>query len=164
MLISQQMAGMRPAADQQVNSRMAQLRAAFPEATSEAKWMAVLAAYGIDEQKLRKTLEEQVGLMLFIDARLRPTVRVSRAEAESYYNEKLLPEMKNKGAAPEPLARVQGQIWEILLQQKIDAQLNAWLANLRDQGQVHILQPAKETAQGTGADRRGMSFSVLERH
>ena len=149
---------------QQVEWRMAQVRAAFPAAKSDAAWRELLASYGIQEQQLRKSVEEQVQLMQFVDARLRHMVRVSRDEVESYYKEKLLPELSRNGAAAEPLANIQSGIHELLLQEKIDAQLNAWLASLREQGNVRILQPAAEVATGSGGDSKAMSFSaVVER-
>ena len=160
-LIRQQMTSGYIPPIQQVNSRMAQVRAAFPAAKSDAAWQDVLAAYGIQEQQLQKSVEEQVQLMQFVDARLRPMVRVSRAEVEGYYKEKLLPELSRKGAAAEPLANVQSEIYELLLQEKIDAQLNAWLASLREQGNVHILHPAAEAATGSGGASRAMSFSAV---
>jgi peptidyl-prolyl cis-trans isomerase SurA len=149
---------------QQVEWRMAQVRAAFPAAKSDAAWQELLAAYGIQEQQLRKSVEEQVQLMQFVDARLRHTVSVSHDEVEKYYKEKLLPELSRKGATVEPLANVQFEIYELLLQGKIDAQLNAWLASLREQGNVRIVQPAAESATGSGGDSKARSFSaVVER-
>ncbi|MGA2962967.1 MAG: SurA N-terminal domain-containing protein [Candidatus Korobacteraceae bacterium] len=160
-LIRQQMTSGYVAPVQQVELRLAQVRAAFPEAKSDAAWRDVLAVYGVGEQQLRKSVEEQVQLMQFVDARLRHMVRVSRDEVESYYKEKLLPELSRKGAAAEPLANVQSGIHELLLQEKIDAQLNAWLASLREQGDVRILRPAVEAATGSGGDSKAMSFSAI---
>jgi hypothetical protein len=146
---------------QQVEWRMAQVRAAFPAAKSDAVWRDLLASYGIQEQQLRKSVEEQVQLMQFVDARLRHMVSVSRAEVEDYYKQKLLPELSRKGAVAEPLANVQSEIHELLLQGKIDAQLNAWLASLREQGNVRVLHSAVEAATGSGGDPSAMSFSAV---
>jgi len=158
-LIRQQMTNGQVPPVPQVESRLAQVRASFPEAKSEAAWQEILAAYGVREQELRKSVEEQVQLMQFVDARLRHMVRVSGREVESYYNEKLLPELSGKGAAVEPLDNVRSEIYELLLQEKIDAQLNAWLAGLREQGRVRILRPASGPGSGSGA----MSFSAVVR-
>ena len=162
-LIRQQMSAMAVPLDQQVNAQIAQLRSALPGTESDTGWQQILASYGIDEAKLRKMLTEQIQLMQFIDTRLRPTARVSRSEVDAYYKEKLVPELESKGAEVEPLEKVQSHIWEILRQEKIDAQLTTWLADLRSQGQVRILQPPVETATGTGSIRKGMFFSILER-
>jgi hypothetical protein len=159
-LIRQQMtSGYVPPA-QQVEWRISQLRATFP-AAQDAAWQKLLAAYGIDEQQLRKSVEEQLQLMEFVDARLRHMVQVSRGEVEQYYQQKLLPELSRKGAAAEPLSNVQSGIYELLLQEKIDAQLNAWLASLREQGNVRILHPAAEAAPAAGGDSRALSFSAV---
>ncbi len=140
---------------------MALVRAAFPAAKSDEEWQQVLAAYGVQEQQLRKSVEEQLQLMQFVDARLRHMVSVSRSEVESYYEDKLLPELSRKGAAAEPLANVRSEIYELLLQEKIDIQLNTWLAGLREQGNVRIFRPASETASGSGDNSRVMSFSAV---
>ncbi len=150
-LIRQQMTNGQVPPVPQVESRLAQVRASFPEAKSDAAWQDILAAYGVRERQLRKSVEEQVQLMQFVDARLRHMVRVSGEEVESYYKEKLLPELSAKGAAAEPLENVRSEIYELLLQEKIDAQLNAWLAGLREQGRVRILPPASGPGSASGA-------------
>jgi hypothetical protein len=156
-LIRQQMtSGYTPPAEQ-VEWRMLQVRAAFPQAKSDAAWQGILAAYGVQERQLRKAVEEQVQLMQFVDARLRPMVHVSREEVEGYYKEKLLPELSRKGAAAEPLANVRSEIYELLLQEKIDAQLNGWLASLREQANVRITHPASDA----GDASKGTSFSAV---
>jgi len=162
-LIRQQMPSQLTGFAQQARTRLSKLRASLPGAGSEAAWAEMLAAYTIDEQKLSKYLQDQLEIMHFIDSRLRPTADVTWKEIQNYYNEKLLPELKQQGAAVEPLSRVQAQIREILLQQKIDAQLSAWLASLRSQGGVRILEPFAESARGAGSSRKGMSFSILDR-
>lgn len=163
-LIRQQMSGLPAAVDQPVRSRVAEIRASLPGAESETRWKAILAAYGIDEPKLSKYLQEQFAIMHFVDARLRPSADVSWSEIQSYYNQKLLPELQQRGAAAEPLRSVQERIREILLQQKIDAQLNAWLASLREQGRIRILPPPLEAARDAGSSGgRGTSFSILDR-
>jgi hypothetical protein len=161
-LLRQQMPGMTAASDKPARDRIADIRAALPGAKSEAKWSALLAAYGIDEQKLGRYLQDQFELMQFVDARLRPSTDVSWNEIQGYYNEKLLPELKQRGAAVEPLRSVQDRIREILLQQKIDAQLSIWLASLREQGRVSVLQPSPPMARGAGSGGKGTSFSILD--
>ena len=162
-LIRQQMPSQLTGFAQQARTRLRELRASLPGAASEAAWTKMMTAYAIDEQKLSKYLQDQIEIMHFVDTRLRPSADVTWKEIQSYYNEKLLPELKQRGAAPEPLSRVQAQIREILLQQKIDAQLSAWLASLRSQGGVRILEPFMESARGAGSSRKGMSFSILDR-
>lgn len=150
-LLRQQMSNVYIPTEQQVDIRMAQARSLFPGAKSDQGWRDTLAAHGLDEQELKNGVQEQEQLLRFIDARLRPTVGVSRSEIETYYNEKLAPELKRKGEVVEPLSQLQPQIHELLLQQKIDSQLSAWLANLRNQATVRIADAPASAAAGTGS-------------
>jgi hypothetical protein len=162
-LIRQQMYSLPAASDQPPRNRIAEIRASLPRAASDASWKTALAVYGIDEQRLGKYLQDQQEIMRFVDARLRPTADVTYNEIQSYYNDKLLPALKQRGAAAEPLRIVQDSIREILLQQKIDAQLSAWLASLREQGRIRMLQILMEPARAAGSGGKGTSFSVLDR-
>jgi hypothetical protein len=162
-LIRQQMSAAMTGFDQQARRRLDEIRASLPGAASDAAWKTILSGYGLDEPKLSRYLQDQFEILHFVDVRLRPGTDVAWREIQSYYNEKFLPELKQRETTPEPLSHVQAQIREILLQQKIDDQLGTWLASLRSQGGVRILQPPLETAQGAGSSRKGMSFSILER-
>ena len=161
-LIRQQMSGLPATSAQPARSRIVEIRASLPGAASDASWNAMLAAYGIDEPRLSRYLQDQLEIMRFVDARLRPSADVAWSEIQSYYNDKLLPELKQRGATAEPLRNVQDSIREILLQQKIDAQLSAWIASLREQGRVRILQLSPQPARGAGSGGKGPSFSVLD--
>ena len=157
MLIRQQMIGGYTPPAQQVERRMVQVRAAFPRGKVRRGLARHTGCLWSDEQQLRKSVEEQLQLMQFVDARLRHMASVSREEVEAYYQQKLLPELSRKAAPPEPLDNVRSEIYELLLQQKIDAQLNSWLAGLREQAEVRIPHPV--TA-GGGASP-GTSFSAV---
>ena len=71
-LIRQQMTNGQVPPVPQVESRLAQVRASFPEAKSDAAWQDILAAYGVRERQLRKSVEEQVQLMQFVERALAP--------------------------------------------------------------------------------------------
>jgi hypothetical protein len=77
----------------------------------------------------------------FLDIRLRPTVRVERDEVSDYYSNKLVPQLKAAGATAEPIEKVKDKIEEVLLQQKMTEVFDAWVANLRSQGTIRILDP-----------------------
>jgi hypothetical protein len=49
--------------------------------------------------------------------------------------------LKAVGAKAEPIEKVQDKIEEVLLQQKMTDVFNAWTANLRNQGNIKILDP-----------------------
>lgn len=130
--------------------RLAEVRAQIPGASSEQGWHAALARYGLSEASLRERLAMQLQVLSFVELRLRPAARVDRESVESYYNEKLLPELQNKGASAPPIAEVTPQIRELLRQQRIDELLATWLGNLRSQSTIHIVDgiATRRLAQG----------------
>ena len=142
---------LKPADEKQVHSRLQEIRKQIPGAASDEGWKAALGRYGLTQKEVEERVADQAEMLRFIDIRLRPTVHVDRRNITAYYNEKLLPELKEKGAPPVPLAEVSQQIEEILSQQLIDAQLAELLRDLRQQSDIHIesaILPA-ETARTT---------------
>ncbi len=139
-ILRQQMQADFSPTPEQIAHRVAEVRSQIPGAGSEQGWHTALAEYGMDEALLKEKLLMQLQVMSFVDLRLRPEARIDREAVESYYNEKLLPELKNKGAAGTPLAKVAPQIRELLTQQRIDELLTAWLANLRNQSAIHVAE------------------------
>ncbi len=65
-----------------------------------------------------------------------PSVTVDSKSIESYYNQELLPQLRQSGAQNVPLAEVTGKIKELLTQKKISQLLTAWLQNLRAGSQI----------------------------
>jgi len=71
-----------------------------------------------------------------VDARLRPNVIIDSKSIESYYNQELLPQLRQSGAEQVPLAEVTPKIKELLIQQKMNQMLVAWLQDLRSGSQI----------------------------
>jgi len=129
---------LKPAEPAQVRSRIEEIRKQIPGMASEQGWKAALERYGLTQAEVEGRVADQAEILRFIDLRLRPTVHVDRRNIEAYYNETLLPELKEKGAKAVPLNEVSQQIEEILLQRLIDAQLTDLLRDLRQQSDIHI--------------------------
>ena len=119
-------------------SRIQEIRKQIPDAASDAGWQAALNRYGITENELEERITDQLEILRFIDLRLRPTVHVDRRSIEEYYRDKLLPQLKQKGAKEVPLVEVSPQIEEILSQQAMDSLLAELLRDLRQQSDIHI--------------------------
>ena len=66
--------------------------------------------------------------MRLVDARLRPSVTVDSKSIESYYNQELLPQLRQSGAQSVPLAQVTPKIKELLTQKKISQLLDGMVA------------------------------------
>ncbi len=121
--------------EQDVNQRMAQVQAQYA-AKSEAQWKAVLAEHHVEELELKRRVAMQLDMLRLVDDRLRPTIQIDPKSIESYYQQSLLPQLRNSGAADVPLSDVTPKIKELLTQQKLDQLLTSWLQNLRATSQI----------------------------
>lgn len=138
-LLRQQMQADFSLDEKQVTERVKAVRAQTPGAATDQGWHTVLAQYAMDEAQLRKELAMQMQILHFVDLRLRPNARVDRETIAEYYRDTLVPQVKMKGAEPEPLEAVSGKIRELLAQQRMDELLTAWIANLRGQSRIQMM-------------------------
>jgi hypothetical protein len=117
------------ASQQRAEQTLADLRNQF---SGEEAFQVALRSLGLNEQDLLARIEEQERILRVVDQRMRPLVSVAHNEIEAYYRTTFLPEWakKSKESAP-ALADVEAQIQEILVQRKIDQQLEVWLKELR---------------------------------
>jgi len=137
-LLREQMrsSGFPHASNQEVEKRIREIRKQYAGAENEAQWQAALGRYGLTEAELKKRVGLQVDLMGLVDARLRPNVIIDSKSIESYYNQELLPQLRQSGAEQVPLAEVTPKIKELLIQQKMNQMLVAWLQDLRSGSQI----------------------------
>jgi peptidyl-prolyl cis-trans isomerase SurA len=132
----------RASGDEDVDQRITQIRIQY-EAKDDARWKAVLAEHKITEPELKRRVATQLDMMRLVDERLRPTIQIDSNSIESYYQQSLLPQLRQSGSQEVALADVSPKIKELLTQQKLDQLLTAWLQNLRATSQIR-----------TQADRR----------
>jgi SurA N-terminal domain len=137
-LLREQMrsSGFPHASSEAVAKSIQEIRSRYSGAESEAGWQAALASYGLTEEQLKKRVALRVDLMGLVDARLRPNVVIDSKSIESYYNQELLPQLRQSGAQQVPLAEVTPKIKELLTQQKMNQMLIAWLQDLRSGSQI----------------------------
>ena len=102
-----------------------------------AAWEALLTQYGLSAEDVEMRIRTELEEMRFIEARFRPAVRVPTAAIQRYYQQKLLPKLPADAKPPE-LQQVSPEIREILTQQAINQQLDAWLTSLRQHSEVEV--------------------------
>jgi hypothetical protein len=124
------------ASDEEIAQRIQNVRKRYPDAGSVEGWQAALGRYGLTEPGLQERVALQLNLMRLVDARLRPNVNIDGKSIESYYNQELLPELRQSGGKDVPLADVSGKIKELLTEQKVNELLVAWLQNLRSGSEI----------------------------
>jgi hypothetical protein len=124
---------------EEVRADIAKLRAQIPEAGSEQGWEKLIAAYGFSQRDIEANVRSEMQMMNFIEVRLRPNVHVQQEEVEAYYRTQVLPDMEKAGVKIVTLQEVGPKIRELLVQQRMDELLEAWLHNLRQQTQIQNL-------------------------
>lgn len=122
---------------EEVDTRAADLRKQLG-VSDKAGYDALLSRYGLSENEFRDRVTNQAEMLEFIDARLRPSVHVDRRSIENYYNETLVPQVRQRGEKPAPLAQVAAQIEELLSQQRVAVLTADWLKDLRQQSEIHV--------------------------
>jgi len=137
-LLREQMrsSGFPHASSDEVEKSIQEIRKRYAGAENDSVWEAALARYKLTEQELKKRVALQTDLMGLVDARLRPNVVIDSKSIESYYNQELLPKLRQSGAEQVPLAEVTPKIKELLTQQKMNQMLVAWLQDLRSGSQI----------------------------
>jgi len=129
-------ADIQHATAEEVAQRVGEIRKQYAEAETELGWRAILDRYRLNEDGLKSRVATELDLMRLVDARLRPTVNVDSKSIESYYNQELLPQLRQSGAQNVPLAEVTSKIKELLTQKKISQLLITWLQSLRAGSQI----------------------------
>ena len=119
------------ASSEVVEKRLQEIRKQYADSENESAWKAALVRYGLTEDELRRRVALQQDLLGLVDARLRPNVIIDSKSIESYYNQELLPQLRQSGDQQVPLAEVTPKIKELLTQQKMNQMLVAWLHDLR---------------------------------
>jgi hypothetical protein len=117
--------------------RVAEVRDRYRDAATEDGWRSVLARYALTETGLEGYLEMQMDLMRQVDTRFRPNVNVDSRSIESYYNQELLPQLRQAGTSDVPLAEVTSTIKEVLTERRMNEMLMAWLQTLRAGSEIH---------------------------
>jgi hypothetical protein len=123
---------------EQIAKRVAEIRRQYSIPQGEQEWRDILARHGLTEDGLKSHIMLELDLMRLVDSRLRPTVTIDSKSIESYYSQKLIPQLRQAGAREVPLAEVTPKIKELLTQQKMNQMLTAWLQNLRAGSDIHM--------------------------
>jgi hypothetical protein len=120
----------------ELEQRIQEIRKLYPGAETEQGWSVRLERYGLNEKELKNRVAQQLNLMQMVEARLRPGIQVDFRSIELYYQESIVPQLRNSGAKQVALAEVSTKIKELLTQQKMNDLLGSWLQTLRAASQI----------------------------
>ena len=135
---------------EEVSRRINEVRSRTPGLETEEGWKARLGADDLTQQDVERRISSEYSVLHYVDVRFRNLVRVDKASIAAYYQEKLLPEVRRRGAPEPALAEVSDSIEKILVEQRVDDMLNDWLKTLRAQAEIEnmLIPPG---GAGTGA-------------
>ena len=110
-------------------------------------------SHGLTPERVEAYLRYRLEILRFIEQRFRQGIQISQEQIDTYYRDTLLPQYAPGETVPS-LDQVAPRIQEILLQQQVNVLFDNWLTNLRQQGDVEVLDPELEsTASQQGAGR-----------
>jgi peptidyl-prolyl cis-trans isomerase SurA len=140
---------------QEVDDRLDQIRRQLPacvhqNCASDDGWKAFLVSHGLTSDRVESYLRYRLEILSFVEERFRQGIQISQQQIETYYHDTLLPQYAAGEAIP-PLSDVAPRIQEILLQQQVNALFESWLTNLRQQGDVEVLDPDLATPVAAGS-------------
>ena len=144
----QDMQSIAPSQDE-VDARLDEIRRQLPacvrqNCATNAGWTAFLAAHALTPERVESYLRYRLEILSFIEQRFRQGIQISPQQIESYYHDILLPQYAPGETIP-PLDQVAPRIQEILLEKQVNVLFDAWLTNLREQGDVEVIDPSLES-------------------
>jgi hypothetical protein len=108
-------------------------------ATAEA-FSRMLARYGLSVEQLRAHLYWQLTVLRFIDQRFRPAVLVTEDDVQNYYREHASDFRTTSGGQPKSLDEVRNEIREIITNERINRQFDAWIRARRRSTNIQFLE------------------------
>lgn len=128
-----------------ISKKRTQLIAQFK---SEAEFRQRVEAVGLTPQRIDDLIRQMLFIERFIDFRFRSFIFVTEPEVKTYYDERLVPEIRKQGQIPPALDQtldgktVHDRIGDILKQEKINQEIDTWLNNTRQRADiVHLAEP-----------------------
>ena len=125
----------------EVERQLERLRARFG---TEDEWRAELARLHLDEGKVRQILARQLAVLAYVEQRLGPRVFVNVDEIQTHYDEVLVPRLAARGDPLPPIEEVREAIRAVLREQKLNAEIDRWTAELRRAADVVDLLDVEE--------------------
>ena len=131
--------------DKEIDSLRKTLPGCKPDlCATDAGWNRYLATKDFDPAEFRKRWQQRMEVLAFIQERFGAGTSVTDGQVREFYQNTMLPQYRQAGTKPAPLASVEPRIREVLQQQQVSSLLRDWLQSLRAQGSITVLHPGEE--------------------
>ncbi|HYK90986.1 MAG TPA: hypothetical protein VE398_19595 [Acidobacteriota bacterium] len=127
--------------------RIEELRSAYAEIGGLP---GILHRLGLQESELLDYVRLQDSILRFVDFRFRAFASASEQEIQQYYNEKLVPSLRQANTPVPPLAEISGKIAEILKEEKVNVLMNQWIQEIRRHSHIEYFLEDAESLWGKG--------------
>jgi len=99
-----------------------------------------LTHFGLDWENLKDYIREKMTYQTIISQKFSKVNPVSLKEIEDYYQKIYVPAQREKGAEPEPMMEILDEIESNIKQEKMKAQVEDWIKNLKDRSDIQIIK------------------------
>ena len=103
----------------------------------------LLTQAGLQESELVSYIRLEISIMRFVDFRFRPFVSVSQEEIQTYYRERLTPQLQKSGIALPELNQISAKIDSIIREEKINRVLDQWIKEIRRSSRIEYFEEPK---------------------
>lgn len=123
----------------EVDKRRTELIKSFP---SEVQFRERVGSVGLTPEKIDELIRQRILIDRFVDFRFRSFVLITEQDIQRYYDEVLVPAIRNRGLVPPSLSDVQDGksvrdgISATLKQRKINDEVERWLSQARQRADV----------------------------
>ena len=117
----------------EVETQFETVRGRFPD---EQSFQSQLQELGLDEQGLRQLLARQVMVLIYVEERLGARVFVGLEEIQAYYDEVLVPRLRDSNEAIPPIREVREAIREVLKEELLNEEIERWTDELRREADI----------------------------
>ncbi|HZT34039.1 MAG TPA: hypothetical protein VFA33_29375 [Bryobacteraceae bacterium] len=112
-------------------------------AGNDANYRAALARAGLTETEIKAQFLWQITFLRFVDARFRPGVQISDQEIQNYFDHTVVPAQEKAHPGQKiSIDDYRDRIERVLIQQRVDQQLDGWLKEARSRAEVRFHEEA----------------------
>jgi hypothetical protein len=122
-----------PVMPEEVRRAVSALRESFP---SEGTFYEELASKEMTEDSLALLLRRQIAIARYLDRRFRSLVYVTEDEIRNYYDQEIVPALRDAGEPVPERESVTESIQQILVEKKFNDRVDSWIDNLKSRVRI----------------------------